>query len=100
MNMQQMVQNMQKMQRQYEKAHKVLEETEFTYTQNGVVKITVKGDMSLVGIEFVDASALEADNKEMLEEMISIAYENVRQQVLDAEDALADKFKVGGAFGL
>ena len=99
MNMQQMVQSMQKMQRQYEKAHKELEEREFTYTQNGVVKVTLKGDMSLVGVEFLDADVLEADNKEMIEEMISIAYENVRQQIYDEEEKLADKFKVGAGFG-
>ena len=37
MNMQQMVQQVQKMQRMYEKEHKILEETEFNYIANGVI---------------------------------------------------------------
>lgn len=99
MNMQQMVQQMQKMQRQYEKDHKIIEETSFSYTANGAVKLTLKGDMSFESIEFLDKDILDKENEEMISDMIKVAYENVRKQVLDEEDKLAEKYKSLGSLG-
>ena len=99
MNMQQMVQAMQKMQRQYEKEHKILEETEFSYTANGAVEIVIKGDMELVSIKILDKSLLNEDDSDMLEDMIKIAYDHVRDEILAKEDELAEKFKNVGGFG-
>ncbi len=99
MNMQQMVQQVQKMQRMYEKEHKILEETEFNYITNGVISLTLKGDMSLVSIKILDEDILEKDNLEMIQDMIKLAYDNVRDQILQKEEELASKFKVPGGFG-
>lgn len=99
MNMQQMVQQVQKMQRMYEKEHKILEQTEFSYTANGVLKLTLKGDMSLVGVEILDKDLLEPDNLEMIQDMFQLAYDNVREQIIDKEEELASKFKVPGGLG-
>lgn len=101
MNMQQMVQTMQRMQREYEKAHKALEEKEFSYTANNAIKVTMKGDMTLVSIEFIDDEILEKDNAEMISDMLVLAYNNIKDQINDEEDAIAAKFKgaVPGGMG-
>ncbi len=99
MNMQQMVQAMQKMQRQYEKEHKILEETEFEYTANGAVKIVLKGNLEMVSLEFLDPELLK-DDAEMVADMIKLAYEGARDQINDAEDALAQKFQQNSKGGM
>ena len=99
MNMQQMVQAMQKMQRQYEKEHKVLEETEFEYTANGAVKIVLKGNLEMVSLEFIDQELLK-DDPEMVSDMIKLAYNGARDQINDAEDALAAKFQQNNKGGM
>ena len=99
MNMQQMVQAMQKMQRQYEKEHKVLEETEFEYTANGAVKIILKGNLEMVSLEFIDQELLK-DDPEMVSDMIKLAYNGARDQINDAEDALAAKFQQNNKGGM
>ena len=91
MNMQQMVQAMQKLQRQYEKEHKLLEEKEFTNTANGAVTVTMKGNLDMVSIEILDDDLLK--EKEDLVEMIKLAYNGCKDQINDAEEALADKFQ-------
>ncbi len=93
MNMQQMVQTMQRMQREYEKAHKTLEEKEFSYTANNAIKVTMKGDMTLISIEFIDDEILEKDNAEMISDMLVLAYNNIKDQINNEEDAIAAKFK-------
>ncbi|MBP5694796.1 MAG: YbaB/EbfC family nucleoid-associated protein [Bacilli bacterium] len=92
MNMQQMVQAMQKMQRQYEKEHKMLEETDFEYTANGAVKIVLKGNLEMVSLEFLDEELLK-DDPEMVSDMIKLAYQGARSQIQAAEDALEAKFQ-------
>lgn len=91
MNMQQMVQAMQKLQRQYEKEHKLLEEKEFTNTANGAVTVTMKGNLDMVSIKILDDDLLK--EKEDLVEMIKLAYNGCKEQINDAEEALADKFQ-------
>lgn len=91
MNMQQMVQAMQKLQRQYEKEHKLLEERGFTNTANGAVTVTMKGNLDIVSIEILDDDLLK--EKEDLLEMIKLAYNGCKEQINDAEEALADKFQ-------
>ena len=91
MNMQQMVQAMQKLQRQYEKEHKLLEEKEFTNTANGAVTVTMKGNLDMVSIEILDDDLLK--EKEDLVEMINFAYTGGKEQINDAEESLADKFQ-------
>ena len=91
MNMQQMVQAMQKLQRQYEKEHKLLEEKEFSYTANGAIKITLKGNLEMTDVEILDEDLLK--EKDDLIEMIKIAYNGCKDQISEAEDELANKFQ-------
>ena len=91
MNMQQMVQAMQKLQRQYEKEHKTLEEKEFSYTANAAIKVTLKGNLEMVDVEILDEELLK--EKEDLIEMIKLAYNGCKDQINDAEEELAGKFQ-------
>ncbi len=99
MNMQQMVQAVQKMQRQYEKEHKILEEKDFEYTANGLVKCTMKGNLTMTKVEILDKDALTSDNKEMLEEMFALAYNGCKDLIMAEEDKLAEKYKAAGNGG-
>lgn len=97
MNMQQMVQAMQKLQRQYEKEHKLQEEKEFTNTANGAISVTLKGNLEMVNIEILDDELLK--EKEDLIEMIKIAYNGCKDQISEAEDELANKFQQANRTG-
>ena len=75
---QQMIQQMQKTQREFERKQKLLDEKEFEYTANGAVKITLKGNMDFVSIEFLDKDLLNADDEDMLKVMIKLAYDGCK----------------------
>jgi DNA-binding protein YbaB len=96
---QQMLQQMQKIQREYQKAQEVLENSSFDFTANGVVKITMKGDRTLVSIEFLDKDVLKED-PEMVADMIKIAYDGVKKEIDDAIEKIESKFNVPGMPGM
>ena len=100
MNMQQMVQAMQKMQRQYEKEHKVLEETEFENVANGAVKVVLKGNLEMVSVEILDKDMLNADDVDMIQDMIMLAYNGCKDKINDAEEKLAAKFQQNAKGGM
>ncbi len=97
---QQMVQAMQKMQREFEKAQAKLDETEFDYTANGAVKVTLKGNMELVNIEFLDKDILNKDDEDMLKDMITLAYNGAKEKIDKANEELSSKFKSMAAPGM
>ena len=75
--MQQLLMQANKMQRELQKAHEALNEKEFTASNAGMVEVT-KVD--------IDADALEKDNKDMLEQAIVNAInEAVKKIVAEAE---------------
>lgn len=100
MNTQQMLQSVRKLQREYEKEHKVLEEKVFEGTASGVVKVYLKGNLTIEKVEFLDDSILSSDNKEMIEETIAIAYQNAKDLIDAEEDKLMAKYQQqpGGVF--
>ena len=95
MNMQQLMIQAQKMQRELKKAKDQLHEKEFSKNQAGVVTVTVKGDKSIQKID-IDKDALE--DKEMVEEMIVVALNELFDQIDEEEAALEEKL-AGGAKG-
>lgn len=99
MNMQQMVQAMNKMQRQYEKERKVLDEKEFKYVANGAVEVVLKGDNTLSSITFVDPEILKED-PEMVQDMIKLAFDGAKDLLDKAEEELANKFQKNAMGGL
>ena len=88
MNMQQLMIQAQKMQRELKKAKDQLHEKEFSKNKSGVVDVTVKGDKTVVKID-IDKDALE--DKEMVEEMIALALNELFEQIDAEEEAIEDK---------
>ncbi|MGP1413778.1 MAG: YbaB/EbfC family nucleoid-associated protein [Bacillales bacterium] len=95
MNMQQMVQAMQKAQREFNKEYSKLESKEFTENANGVVKITMKGDLSIQKIEILDDELLNKENKEELCDLIVLAYNNCHEKINKESEELSKKFQQG-----
>ena len=96
MNMQQMMAQAQKMQRELNKLKNALHEKEFSLNKAGVVTVTVKGDKTVTKID-IDKDALE--DKEMVEEMIALALNELFDKIDEEEEAIEDKV-TGGRGGL
>ena len=98
MNMQQMIIQAQKMQREMQKKQAALEAEEFTVTKGGAVTVVVKGDKSIVSIS-IDKDAMDPDNKEMVEEMIALAINEAIEQIRAKEEEISSSVS-GGMGGL
>ncbi len=86
MNMQQMMIQAQKMQRELKKALDELAKQEFTVNKSGAVTITMLGDGSLKSVE-IDDDAFEKENKEMIQDLIVIGVQELAEKI---ETAKAD----------
>ena len=86
MNMQQMMIQAQKMQRELKKALDELAKQEFSVNKSGAVTITMMGDGSLKSIE-IDDDAFEKDNKEMIQDLIVMGVQELSEKI---EEAKAD----------
>ena len=86
MNMQQMIIQAQKMQRELKKALDELAKQEFTVNKSGAVTITMMGDGSLKSVE-IDDDAFEKENKEMIQDLIVIGVQELAEKI---ETAKAD----------
>ena len=95
MNMQQMIIQAQKMQREMQKKQKELEEKEFTISKGGAVTVVVKGDKTVKSID-IDKDALDPDNKEMVEELIALAINEAVEQIKAAEAAIGESVTGNG----
>jgi len=98
MNMQQMLMQAQKMQRELGKAQDALKAKEFTISKGGAVTVVVLGDKSIKSIN-IDKDAFDAENKEMVEEMIAMAINEANQQI-DVESAKINESITGRSGGL
>ena len=98
MNMQQMLMQAQKMQREMQKKQAELEAQEFTVSKGGAVTVVVKGDKSVKSIG-IDKDALDPDNKEMVEELIALAINEALDQI-KAKEAEISASVSGGMGGL
>ena len=99
MNMQQMLAQAQKMQRELQKAQNELKEKEFTISKGGAVTVVVKGDHRVQSIT-VDEDAFDKDNKDMVEEMIAMAINEAIDQIEKESDAINERItgRSGGLF--
>lgn len=99
MNMQQMVAQAQRMQRELQKALKQLEEKEFELSKAGMVTVKMYGSNKIISVN-VDEDAFEKDNKEMVEEMIAMAINEGLAQIKAEHDAITEKITgQKGGFG-
>ena len=98
MNMQQMLMQAQKIQRELQKAQNELKEKEFTVSKGGAVAVVVKGDHTIKSIS-IDEDAFDKDNKEMVEEMIAMAVNEAIEQI-EKESAEINERITGRSGGL
>lgn len=90
MNMQQMLMQAQKMQRELAKAQAQLAEKEFTVSKGGAVTVVLKGDKTVVSVS-VDEDAFDKDNKEMVEEMVVLAINEAQEKIDEESEAINEK---------
>ena len=90
MNMQQMMIQAQKMQRELKKAMDELAKQEFTVSKGGAVTVVMMGDGSLKSVS-IDEDAFEKENKEMVEELIVMAVQELSEQVEEAKEKINER---------
>ncbi|MBP5092189.1 MAG: YbaB/EbfC family nucleoid-associated protein [Bacilli bacterium] len=95
--MQQMLMQAQRMQKEMQKANAALDEKEFKVSKNGMVELTIAGDNTVKALD-IDADALDPENKEMLEEAIKMAFEEALKQIAEERAQIEEKItgRVGG----
>ena len=99
MNMQQMMIQAQKMQRELKKALDELAKQEFTVNKSGAVTITMMGDGSLKSIE-IDNDAFDAENKDMVQDLIVIGVNELSEQIENAKEEINERITGSrGGFG-
>lgn len=95
--MQQMLQQANRMQREMEKAHAELANRTFEKEKGGMVKVVLKGDKTIESID-IDKDALDPDNKEVLEEAIKMAISETIEEIQKAADEIDER--ITGRSGL
>lgn len=96
MNMQAMMQQAQKLQRDMMKAKNEIDEKKFTSTQ-GFLTIEMKGTKEIASVK-IDKENLDKDDIEMLEDLISLAVnDNIKKIEKETESKMG---KFGGLSGL
>ena len=99
MNMQQMMAQAQKMQRELKKAMAALAEKEFVVSKGGAVTVTVLGSKEVKSIE-IDKDAFDEDNREMVQDMIALAINEAIAQIEEEAEAINERITgQPGGFG-
>ena len=80
-NMQALMRQAQKMQQDAMRAKEELDETEFEGSASGgLVKVTINGAFEMIGVS-IDPSVVDADDVEMLEDLVVAAYNDAKSKV-------------------
>ena len=91
MNMQALMQQAQRMQREMEKAQKDLEAKEFEIVSaGGGIKVTISGAKVIKNIE-IDEDIIDPEEKEMLQDMIVVAVNEAISLVVKEEQKILAK---------
>ena len=99
MNMQQMMAQAQKMQRELKKAMAALAEKEFVVTKGGAVTVTVLGNKEIKAVE-IDKEAFDEDNREMIQEMIALAINEAISKIDEEAEEINERITgQPGGFG-
>ena len=99
MNMQQMMAQAQKMQRELKKAMAALAEQDFVSNKGGLVTVTLKGNRRVESI-VIDQDAFDPENKEMIEASIVLAINELNEQITAAEEKINERITGSkGGFG-
>lgn len=95
MNMNNLMKQAQKMQKQMEENQKILEESEFTATAGGgAVEVTVTGKKTVTKVK-LDPDAVDPDDVEMLEDLIMVAVNEAMKKADEASSAAMSKMTGG-----
>lgn len=97
--MQQMLMQAQKMQRQLQKAHAELEAKEFKVEKAGLVTVILTGDKKVKSIE-IDKDALNPDDAEMIQDTIVSCINDALTQITDELNKIDEEItgRSGGLF--
>ena len=99
MNMQQMMAQAQKMQRELRKAMAALAEKEFVSNKGGLVTVTMFGNKRVKSIA-IDNDAFDPENKEMIEASITLAINELQEQIAKEEEEINERITGNrGGFG-
>ena len=90
MNMQQMMAQAQKMQRELRKAMAALAEQEFKSNKGGLVTVIMLGNKRIKSIE-IDKDAFDPENKEMIEASIALAINELQEQIAKEEEEINER---------
>ena len=94
-NMQGMMKQVQKMQKEMVKAQEVLNQREFTgESTNGYVKVTVTGDRKVKQVT-IDPQIIDPDDVEMVEDLVAMAVNDVIQKVEKEIESTMGKYTTG-----
>ncbi len=88
--MQQMIMQAQRMQREMKKAQDALEQKEFVVEKSGMVKMTVLGNRNVKSVE-IDKDALDPENADLLCETIAMAVNEAMEEIQKESDAIQEK---------
>ena len=99
MNMQQMMAQAQRMQRELKKAQAELAQKEFVVTKGGAVTVTVLGSKEVKSVQ-IEKDAFDLDNKEMVEDLIALAINEAIQKIEEESEAINERITgQPGGFG-
>ena len=99
MNMQQMMAQAQKMQRELRKAQAELAQKEFKVAKGGAVTVTVLGNKEIKAIE-IDNDAFDPENKDMIQDMIALAINEAMAKIDEESEAINERITgQPGGFG-
>ena len=94
-NMNNLMKQAQRMQRQMEESQKELETKEFTAKAGGgAVEITVNGSKEVLKVT-ISPDAVDPDDVEMLQDLVMVAVNDAMKQVDEANSALMGKMTGG-----
>ena len=93
MNMQAMLKQAQKLQKDMMKAKEEIDKTEFE-GKSSLVKVTMKGNKEIVSVK-IDAESIESDEIEMLEDMIQVAVNEASKKVDQVTEQKMGKYTQG-----
>lgn len=90
MNMQQLIAQAQKAQRELNKALAEIDAKEFTVSKGGAVTVTMLGSYEVKKVD-IDKDAFDPENKEMIEDMIALAISELTVQIREAKEAAQER---------
>lgn len=91
MNIQAMMKQAQALQKDMMKTKKEIDEKEFT-GESSLVKITLLGSKEVKSVKIDNSSSLDADDIEMLEDMITVAFNEAIKKIDDETEKKMGKF--------